>query len=93
MDGKITETPFPTDLEYICCFDWAEPTKFEREVFNIHPDNTNARISFRNKGSQVWIVEWNNLRIYECESDYYHDKQTEVASYMLLVQHKKWNRG
>lgn len=92
MDTETTEL-LPTDLESICCFDWAEPTKTEKNVFHIKPDSSNARITYRNKCTEVWVIEFNNLRIYECEEDYYHDKQTEVASYDLRVVHKKWNRG
>jgi len=61
MDNQIL-TKVPSLLELIVSYDWASPTLPECESFEIK-DTLTSRITFREKGKHVWIIDGNILKI------------------------------
>ena len=69
----------PAVLESIVSFDWASPTLPECKTFDIHPERLHSRITYREKGTEVWIIEGNSLRIIHGD---------EIVHHGLILNHR-----
>lgn len=71
-----------TVLETLVSLDWASPTMLECQHYDINPERLHARITYRERGEEAWIIEGNRLRIVVNK----FNSIGEVVEYQLILE-------